>query len=400
MTQKTLREMFDGFGEGGNGVFKDRDVLGIRYTPETVPHRDDQIKQLASVVAPSTQGGRISNVFVYGKTGTGKTLVVKNILDELKKSSKDVCPLYINCKMKKVSDTEYRLFAELIRTLGEDVPVTGLPTDAVYKKFFEMIDSKKQMVILVLDEIDTLVKQIGDDILYNLTRINQDLKNTKLSIIGISNDISFTDNMDPRVRSSLSEEEIIFPPYNASQIQDILLARTGLAFNKGGIGPGVIEKCSALAAQEHGDARRALDLMRMAGEIAERRESNQVQTRDVDTAEHKLDSDRVVEIVRAQPKQSQAVLASIIKLLDAGRKGVQTGDIFSVYESIASETGLKELTQRRITDLIGELDMLGVINARVISKGRYGRTREINLHLPQTTLNNIKQILVDSYLLK
>ncbi|MFH1445518.1 MAG: ORC1-type DNA replication protein [Nanoarchaeota archaeon] len=396
MVQKTLKDMLSGF-EGGDIIFKDRDVLSFRYTPETVPHRDEQIKHLASIVAPSARGGRISNVFIYGKTGTGKTLVTKNIMNELKKTSDNVCVLFVNCKMKKVSDTEYRLFAELIRNLGEEIPSTGLPTDQVYRRFFELIDSKKQNVILVLDEIDTLVKKTGDDILYNLTRINQELVNTQLSIIGISNDISFTDTMDPRVRSSLSEEEIIFPPYNASQLQDILIQRANLAFKSGAIGPGVIEKCSALAAQEHGDARRALDLLRMAVEISERRNANQVKIEDVDKAEHKLDSDRIVEIVKTQPKQSQAVLASIINLMDSGQKNIQTGDIFSIYEKIVPEAGLKELTQRRITDLIGELDMLGVINARVISKGRYGRTREINMQLPEATMKKIRQTLNSNF---
>jgi cell division control protein 6 len=337
---------------------------------------------------------------VYGKTGTGKTLVTKNIMDELKKKTDKINILYINCKMKKVSDTEYRLFAELIRTLGENIPSTGLPTDRVYKKFFQLIDSKKQNTILILDEIDTLVKKVGDDILYNLTRINQELENTKLSIIGISNDISFTDNLDSRVRSSLSEEEIIFPPYNASQLQDILKQRALLAFKSGAIGPGVIEKCAALAAQEHGDARRALDLLRMAAEITERRNVNQVKTDDVDNAEHKLDSDRIVEIVKSQPKQSQLVLASIIKLIDSGEKNIYTGDVFSVYEKIFPETGLKELTQRRITDLIAELDMIGIIKAPVISKGRYGRTREIKIQLPEPTMKKIRTILSNNFLLR
>jgi len=132
-----------------------------------------------------------------------------------------------------------------------------LPTDEIYRRFINILDKEKRVVIFVLDEIDQLVKKAGDEILYNLTRLNSELKNTTISIVGISNDLLFTDNIDPRVKSSLSEEELVFPPYNAIQLQDILRQRAMNAFREGIVGEGVIEKCAAYAAREHGDARRA-----------------------------------------------------------------------------------------------------------------------------------------------
>src|SRR3972149_11394851 len=138
---------------------------------------------------------------------------------------------YLNCKLKKVSDTEYRILAELIKKLGGEVPQTGLPTQAVYSKFIDMIDSEKQLIVLVLDEIDQAVKKISSDFLYNLTRLNSELTNAQLCIVGISNNLTFLDELDPRVRSSLSEEEIVFPRYNALHLQDILYKRSEKAFN-------------------------------------------------------------------------------------------------------------------------------------------------------------------------
>jgi cell division control protein 6 len=301
--------------------------------------------------------------------------------------------------MKRVSDTEYRLFAELSRMLGKEVPATGLPTDAVYRIFYEALESQARNTILVLDEIDALVEKIGDSVLYNLTRANQDLKKARISIIGISNNISFIERLDPRVRSTLSEEEIIFPPYNATQLRDILSNRARKSFSPGVLGDGVIGKCAALAAQEHGDARKALDLLRVAGELAERSKDTQVTVRHVDRAEDKLDLDTAVEIVRKQPKQSLAVLAAVIRVNEAGEKSIQTGDIFAVYEKLCSRRGLKPLTQRRVSDLIHELDMLGIITAKVISKGRYGRTREISIPLTKAVLNKIRRVLEQNYLL-
>lgn len=398
MAQLNLEQIFKTYMEK-RPVFKNKDILTDRHIPDSIPHREEQINHIARILAPALASEKTSNMFLFGTVGTGKSVSVRYVAAELEKKSENIRILYVNCKMKKVSDTEYRLLAELVRRMGRAIPATGLPTDKVYRIFFELLDSRKQSVILILDEVDTLVKKMGDDILYNLTRINQDLKNTKLSIIGISNDLSFTDGLDPRVKSSLSEEEIIFPPYNANQLQDILIQRAGPAFNDGVLEQGVIAKCAALAAQEHGDARKALDLLRVAGELVERQGDKKITTKHVDMAEERLDTDRMTTVIRAQPKQSQAVLASIIKLVDEGQKNIQTGDVFSVYEDMCSNRGLKVLTQRRVSDLIAELDMLGAINARVISRGRYGRTKEIRIQLGRPILNKIKKILEDNYLL-
>jgi cell division control protein 6 len=397
-SQLNLNQIFTQYIQK-KSIFKNKESLTDHYVPDQIIHRENEIRQIAETLAPGLRAEKVSNVFLYGTVGTGKSVSMKHVATELEKASSTVKILYVNCKMKRVSDTEYRLLAELIRKMGHVVPPTGLPTDHVYRIFFEIIDSEKQNIILVLDEIDALVEKTGDEILYNLTRINQDLEKAKLSIIGISNNAAFTDVLEPRVKSSLSEEEIIFSPYDAHQLRDILVERAKEAFNEGVLEDSVIAKCSALAAQEHGDARRALDLLRMAGEIAERAGELKITTKYVDMAEEKLDTDRIEEIVKKQPRQSQAVLSAIIKLSEEGQKDIQTGDIFTYYEKVCKSVGLKPLTQRRISDLIAELDMLGIINARVISKGRYGRTREISILLGTVVLKKIKKALQERYLL-
>jgi cell division control protein 6 len=187
----------------------------------------------------------------------------------------------------------------------------------------------------------------------------------------------FIDNLDPRVRSSLSEEELVFPPYNALQIQDILRQRAKIAFREECLEPGALEKCAAYSAREHGDARRALELLRVAGEIAEREGEVKILLRHIDEAEEKIERDRLVDIVKTQPKQSQCILYSIIMLSLKKKGNIFTGEIYDFYKTICEKIGLRPLTQRRISDVIAELDMFGVINAKIISKGRYGRTREL-----------------------
>ena len=239
------------------------------------------------------------------------------------------------------------------------------------------------------------MSKAGDNALYNLTRINEDTE-SQISLVGISNDIMFVDNLDPRVRSSLSEEEIVFPPYNAVQIQAILRQRAEQAFNKDVLGNGVVEKCAAYAARDHGDARRALELLRVAGEIADRKSADKLTIEFVDDAEQKIDRDRIIDAVVTQPKQYHLVLYSIISL-KPGRKGnIFTGEVYELYKSLCGKTSTSVLTQRRISDIISEFDMIGIVNAKVISKGRYGRTREISLEIPEEVLPKVKAILEDT----
>jgi len=400
-------------------IIKNKDSLVSSFVPDEIIHRDEEIAQISSVLAPSLRGYQPNNLFIYGTVGTGKTITMKFILSELIRTANQngggVKPIYINCKMKRVADTEYRLIAQLLKEMGVYVPDTGISTNILYKRFFEEIEASKDSIfIIVLDEIDALFKKIGDEFLYNLTRSSSELENTKISIVGITNDLSFYDRLDVRVKSSLGEEEIVFKPYNALQLRDILLGRCITGFSAMPEG-GVINKVAAMAAHEHGDARRALDLLRVAAEIAERFNDTMIEERHVDMAQDKLDLDKTVETVRSQPRHSQAVLYAMIKLHEEGKnknsnrvqvqgngvhwadKRLLTGDVYDRYKSICNAHKMPTLTQRRVSDLIGELDMLGIINARVISKGRYGRTRQITLALSDSVLRKTTNLLKERF---
>ena len=407
-----LDNIFESFDK--NVIFKNKSILQVGYRPKEIIYRDEQINQIASILAPLLRGEKPSNLFLYGKTGTGKTLSIQFVRDKLLGRIKEDFGFklrieYLNCKLKKVSDTEYRILAELIRKFGGTVPVTGLPTEAIYNKFIEIIDNEKQLVVLILDEIDYTVKKISDDFLYNLTRLNSELSKTQICVIGISNDLTFLDNIDPRVKSSLSEEEIVFPPYNALQLKEILRKRSEEVFKEGIVHEGVIEKCAALSAREHGDARRALDLLRISGELAERYDSKKVLLKHLDEANGKIERDKILDVIKTEPKQFQLVLYSIINLSEKnnntqtnliqknkGETSIFTGEVYNHYQSLCAKHGVEVLTQRRVSDIIQEFDMLGIINVRVISKGRGGRMKEIKLAINSNIVQKSKEIIEES----
>lgn len=387
-----------------DGLFVNREAMRPTYTPEILPHREKEVNDLASVLVTALRGETPSNVFIYGKTGTGKTAVTKFVGEELlrkgEETNKAVNFIYINCE---VVDTQYRLLQNIanhfINEWSERIPFTGWPTDEVYAKLRHMIDENGGVTVIILDEVDKLK---GDEALYTLSRINSDLEKAKVSIIGISNDLKFTEFLDPRVKSSLGEENMIFPPYNAGELQDILTQRVGIALKPDSIDEDVIPLCSALAAQEHGDARRALDLLRISAEIAERNGSSKITKKYVRFAQNKIEIDRIIEVVRTLPTQSKLILLAILLQERHNRKigaagAVTTGEVYEIYKDLCKKTRTDSLTQRRVADLISELDMLGVITARVISKGRYGRTREIKT---SSSSNDIMNILQEDDVLK
>ncbi|MCD6299395.1 MAG: cell division control protein Cdc6, partial [Thermoplasmata archaeon] len=195
--------------------------------------------------------------------------------------------------------------------------------------------------------------------------------------------------LDPRVKSSLGEENMIFSPYEADQLEDILGERARIAFKEDAVDESVIPLCSALAAQEHGDARRALDLLRVSAEIADRSGHNKILEKHVRMAVNKIEIDRVREVIHTLPAQSKLVLKAVAVGNQIFDSPPNTGDVYNVYKQLCGRTGMDTLTQRRIADLISELDMLGIITARVISKGRYGRTKEIQMATPADKIDEI-----------
>jgi len=376
-------------------IFKNREALASTYIPPEFPHRDAEINDVANILKPALYGARPSNILIYGQTGTGKTAVAKFICKQIVSKAvtegKKIHTAYINCKQ---TNTPYGILTNIGRTYSRDweerIPNAGWRIDKVYSALKERADEDGGIAIVVMDEIDTLVSKNGDEILYHLTGLNSDLDNSKMSLIGISNDTKFTSWLDPRVKSRLGEESLTFAPYNALQIEDILSQRAKMAFHENVVDPLVLSYCSSKVAQEHGDARKALDLLRISAEIAERDGMDFVTVKYVNKAQNVMEQDLVRNLVSTLPIQHKATLASIILNRGANDKVQQTtGEVYNTYNLICKRFKMDSLTQRRIGHIISELDMQGLINAKVVSLGRQGRTKFIGMAIEKSQIDCI-----------
>ena len=367
--------------ESGKSIIKNRDILHFTYIPEIIQHRNSEQEQVTQSLLPILKQSRPSNLLVYGKPGTGKTLVVKKVLskiqDRVEKSNFPIKLIYTNAKEET---TLYGLLVSLGRQLGlseKDLPGTGLAISEVFKRILNNINNEKVNAVFVIDEIDylaQLVSKTGKDILYQLTRANERLDQGSLTLVGISNDLTFKEKLDPRVISSLGEEEIVFTNYNVEQIKKILEERINHAFIPNSVQEPALNLCAALAGGEHGDARRAIDLIRVAGEIAERQQSEVVTKEHVREASQKIEENKEETSLKSYPLHEKLVILAIMK-----SGGPSPGEIYSSYKALCKAVGRDELTQRRITQMLSEIELSGIITGRLVHQGIHGRTKKYKL---------------------
>jgi archaeal cell division control protein 6 len=384
----------------GKTLMKNRRTLTIDYVPEKLPFRDEETKIVAQALSVVLKGARPSNLLLFGKPGTGKTAVVRKVIEHLDKKAKEleleVIVPFINTKS---ANTAYKVLYEIAEYMGINkeekklqVHFTGLSMGEATDRILDFIGKKKLNVVIVFDEIDSLVDKNGDDILYNFTRANERIpKGGFISLIGISNSLTFKDKLDPRVRSSLSEEEMVFNPYKVEQLQKILIDRSRLAFNDDAVSNAAINLCAAMAGKENGDARKAIDLLRVSAEIAEREKADKVEEKHIRLAHEKIEKDTNYEILKNSTTHTKIIIMAIMK-----SKIGNTGEVYEIYSSLCRHTEQEPLTQRRITQIISELDQLGLIMSNIMSQGRYGRSQRIKITVPVLT---IKEALKDDPIL-
>lgn len=343
----------------GSGVFVNEDVLSTEHLPEMMPHRENDVQQLARNLKPAARGSKPQNTFIFGPPGIGKTAVVKYVFREFEEYSERVRCIYVNCWDYRTSAS---LLTQLIIELGVFVQRRGWSRDEIMQKLVEALNKRAKAMVVCLDEVD----QLDPEALYDLLRINQYVR-TPVGIVFISNNPHVFAKAEPRIQSSLGVEELEFKAYTLDEMKDILGKRAKEAFRA--YDAAVVTLAANQAVQKGGDVRVGLQCMVKAGRAAERRNARKVG----------------VEDVRAALKSVGEVKPQIIKervggherlLLDAlaGGKKLKSAELYEKYRGLAKKAGVADVTDRALRDFVNHLAELGMLE---ISEKKAGKSRLI-----------------------
>ncbi len=333
-------------------IFKNRDVVSPIFVPDTLQDRENEVEEISQYLGYLLEDATPPHLIIVGPPGCGKTVSVKYILNELQQHA-DVLLSYI------IADgTAYQVITALAKTCDCDVPLKGLGFSEIWNILKDVLTERR--AIFVLDELDKTLAKDGTKLLYHLSR------HPNVCVIGISNKITVMDMVDDlRVQSSFNPKKVPFPPYNAYQLHDILEYRANRAFNPDVLTQGVLALCAALAAQRNGDARYALDLLSFAADICIRRGGSTVTEEDVRLATDEVEVEFIRRSISMLGENQKILLYCILTVEER-----TPTNIYRQYNVIAKDLGSSPLTHRRLSALLRELELMGLVEIERRGKGR------------------------------
>ena len=376
--------------ERKQNIFRNKDALGESYQPDQIEERDEEIEEYMDALQPVVDGWEPNNIFLYGNTGVGKTAVTDYLMDQLREDvadydDVDLSVISLNCK---TLNSSYQVAVELVNKLrpaGGEISSTGYPQQTVFKKLYDELDAIGGTILIILDEVDSIGGR--DELLYELprARANDYLESSKVGVIGISNDFKFREQLDPRVQDTLCERELQFPPYDAPELENILSSRAEVAISEDAVENGVLKYCAALAARDSGSARQALDLLRLAGEIAENQGDDVIVEDHVETARSRLEQERVEEGMRELTTHGRLALLAVISKAAKEETPCRTRDIYEEYTTLCDSSETDTLAQRSLHNHLSDLRMLGILSAHENRSGSRGNYYSYQLDVPFTS---------------
>ena len=359
--------------------------------------RTAEIRELSSHFAPVLRGDHPCHLAIWGKTGTGKTLTCLYFLTLFAELCRDkAIPMRHEHLDLSTPRPCFRALNDLACLLNASKRYKkGISLEELMLRIETRLAGYRGILVLFVDECDHVRRDRDTFMTFLVRRLPQRI-NAKLILVFASNRLDWPDHLDPRVRSFLKLNELVFKPYDAVDLRQILRIRTEKALHQRALADGVIEKIAGLASRDHGDARRAVALLAKSAYLAEKAGTG-ITLQLVDGAVDQLDQDRYLTLLRSAPTQLQAAMAAVIEASQRTGGSLGTGEAYDSYRRFCDRTTLHPLTGRAFGDLLAELDMYSLIHSRVLSRGRYGRSREIIVDLPGPLIEKIRETVMLSF---
>ncbi|OIO20799.1 hypothetical protein AUJ17_05645 [Candidatus Micrarchaeota archaeon CG1_02_47_40] len=377
-------------------IFRDKDVLSPHYVPDVLPFREGEVEKIMLVLSGALKGMRAGNLFIYGKTGTGKTCSVRHVMKKFMQMESPAKTVYLNCR---IYNSKYKVMHKIAKEFIPELEKSGFGISLIYEKLIEWLAGGKIQLIVVLDEID-MVKDLNE-LVYTLVRTNDELLGGGISVVGISNRLSFKEMLDPRSKSSLCETELTFAPYDAEKMKAILKQRLEQGFVQGAVDESALNLAAAIAATESGDARYALRLLLRAGEIVDAGGGQRIDDSHVEEARRSVEGDMIKEVIQTLPENQRIVLYAVANLSqkggrysklggnEDGENFLLSGEVYEEYSRVCNSLCVKKRSARWYREYLNELEMLGLITTIESGRGMRGHTRLIKPGYPAEELKKI-----------
>ena len=346
--------------------------------------RQKQLGRIISHLTPVLDGESPPSTMIFGPTGSGKTVTLIHVLSTFQnvtaRHSVSFRYAYIDLTSPK---TYFAALNEVAIALDSSNKKyrKGIPIQYMQERIIESLAGYDGFLCLLIDEADNIIPNC-DAFLSFLAKTLPRRVHCRLILIMLTNRLDWEKNLDPRILSFLKKTDIFFEPYDAMDLLEILQLRVEKALDKDKVDQAALNKMAAYASRETGDARKAVELLAKAVKVAEKT-TGRLTVDHVDVAAHQLEVDKTEQVLNALASQQQLALKACYALLVKSKKKIITGQAYEAYLKLCHVEDVRPLTQRRFSDIISSLDLYGLINARIMSMGRYGSTREISSALPR-----------------
>lgn len=387
-------------------VFKSKESLVPEFLPDKLPHREEQLRELANSFKHliTSPGSFSQKVLLVGSVGTGKTATARvfgrDFVRLARKKHVNLKYVHVNCHRNR---TLYNVVLEIAKQLEVPLPSRGLSVQEMYSAILSHLDEENAYVILTLDEFDYFASIAGSDSVYFLVRTYDEYSDylKRLNFIFITRSTSSLSLLDSATESYLLKHIIRFKAYTSKELYDILSYRAKQAFYENVVDNEVIKFIADIEGVDkggRGNARFALELLLLAGEAAEKEGSLKI------TLEHVRKAFSIVspevslisETILYLPLHELLILWAIIRLLrETKAPYVKIGDVEREYVMLCEMLSEKPRKHTQVYEYVMNLKRAGIIEAKTSSKGQRGRTTLISVKYgPLSSLEKFVEDLV------